>query len=86
MMALNCASGLQLPPIWLSCWVQLLLIPQGPWLVQALNLCSSHLTVYMGPDCSYFGFSMDFLQASNGRWVMGQGWAHLYSAPRTIEA
>ncbi|KYO46604.1 integrin alpha-V isoform A [Alligator mississippiensis] len=45
---------------------QQLLAKQGPWLVQALNLCSSHLTVYMGPDCSYFGFSMDFLQASNG--------------------
>ncbi|KYO46606.1 integrin alpha-V isoform C [Alligator mississippiensis] len=41
-------------------------VVMGPWLVQALNLCSSHLTVYMGPDCSYFGFSMDFLQASNG--------------------
>ncbi|XP_025063061.1 integrin alpha-IIb isoform X2 [Alligator sinensis] len=66
MMALNCASGLQLPPIWLSCWVQLLLIPQGPWLVQALNLRSSYPTVYTGPDRSYFGFSMDFLQASNG--------------------
>ncbi|XP_019410115.1 PREDICTED: integrin alpha-IIb isoform X1 [Crocodylus porosus] len=86
MMALNCASGLQLPPIWLSCCIQLLLIPQGPWLVQAFNLCSSQPTVYTGPDRSYFGFSMDFLQASDGSMniVVGAPMANT-SQPGVIE-
>uniref|UniRef100_A0A7M4DW33 Integrin subunit alpha 5 n=1 Tax=Crocodylus porosus TaxID=8502 RepID=A0A7M4DW33_CROPO len=85
-MALNCASGLQLPPIWLSCCIQLLLIPQGPWLVQAFNLCSSQPTVYTGPDRSYFGFSMDFLQASDGSMniVVGAPMANT-SQPGVIE-
>uniref|UniRef100_A0A1A8AVT5 Integrin, alpha 8 n=1 Tax=Nothobranchius furzeri TaxID=105023 RepID=A0A1A8AVT5_NOTFU len=42
----------------------LCLAPNGVW---SFNLYAEHPTVYRGPDGSYFGYSVDFYQASTDR-------------------
>ena len=38
--------------------------PNGVW---GFNLYAEHPTVYRGPDGSYFGYSVDFYQATSDR-------------------
>lgn len=40
------------------------LAPNAVW---SFNLYAEHPTVYRGPDGSYFGYSVDFYQASTDR-------------------
>ncbi|KAM7137473.1 LOW QUALITY PROTEIN: integrin alpha-IIb [Macrochelys suwanniensis] len=65
---------LLLPPLWVWGGVQVLLAP--PWPARAFNLHSDRPTVYTGPNHSYFGFAMDFLQGSTG------GMSVVVGAPR----
>ncbi|XP_053870707.1 integrin alpha-IIb isoform X1 [Malaclemys terrapin pileata] len=78
---------LPLPPLWLWCWVQVLLAPPGPWPVRAFNLHSDRPTIYAGPNHSYFGFAMDFFQGSKGSMsvVVGAPRANT-SQPGVVEA
>ncbi|XP_050790862.1 integrin alpha-IIb isoform X2 [Gopherus flavomarginatus] len=78
---------LPLPPLWLWCWVQVLLAPPGPWPAQAFNLHSDRPTIYTGPSHSYFGFAMDFFQGSKGGMsvVVGAPRANT-SQPGVVEA
>ncbi|XP_074915922.1 LOW QUALITY PROTEIN: integrin alpha-IIb [Chelonoidis abingdonii] len=78
---------LPLPPLWLWCWVQVLLAPPGLWPARAFNLHSDHPTIYTGPHHSYFGFAMDFFQGSKGGMsvVVGAPRANT-SQPGVVEA
>ncbi|XP_030396875.1 integrin alpha-IIb isoform X3 [Gopherus evgoodei] len=78
---------LPLSPLWLWCWVQVLLAPPGPWPAQAFNLHSDRPTIYTGPSHSYFGFAMDFFQGSKGGMsvVVGAPQANT-SQPGVVEA
>ncbi|KAM9112383.1 integrin alpha-IIb [Pangshura tecta] len=78
---------LPLPPLWLWCWVQVLLAPPGPWPARAFNLHSDHPTIYTGPNHSYFGFAMDFFQGRKGNMsvVVGAPRANT-SQPGVVEA
>lgn len=52
-------------------WVhmRLILLISAPAVHQALNINQNNVSVYTGPEGSYFGFSVDFLQISGQGWV-----------------
>ncbi|XP_073181619.1 integrin alpha-IIb isoform X5 [Lepidochelys kempii] len=87
MMAGAQGPWLPLPPLWLWCWVQVLLAPPGLWPARAFNLRSDHPTVYAGPDHSYFGFAVDFFKDKKGGMsvVVGAPRANT-SQPGVVEA
>ncbi|XP_037742904.1 integrin alpha-IIb isoform X1 [Chelonia mydas] len=87
MMAGAQGPWLPLPPLWLWCWVQVLLAPPGLWPARAFNLRSDLPTVYAGPDHSYFGFAMDFFKDRKGGMsvVVGAPRANT-SQPGVVEA
>ncbi|KAG5279577.1 hypothetical protein AALO_G00079290 [Alosa alosa] len=55
--------------------MRLLLLIIAPGVHQALNINQNNVTVYSGPEGSYFGFSVDFMQTT------GQGVSLVVGAP-----
>ncbi|XP_062387573.1 integrin alpha-IIb [Sardina pilchardus] len=56
--------------------LRLLLLIIAPGVHQALNINQNNVTIYSGPEGSYFGFSVDFFKAS------GQGISLVVGAPQ----